>query len=224
MKRKLFPSVSYETVRSGAVTMLFAGTALALMAATARADSVADFYKGRTVQIIVSAGAGGGYDLYARTIARHMPQHIPGVPAFVVKNMQGGGGIIATNFLYNVAPRDGSVLGAVINAVAFQPLLGRPEAKFDAKKFIWLGSANSETGTIFVDQKSSVRSFADIRKEAITVGASGAGSSTTLYYRLLNKVLGTKLKIVLGYKGSQGGFLALERGEIDGYFAFWSKS
>lgn len=211
----------------GPVGIVFASAfltacAIASTASAARADSVSDFYKGRTLQVIVSAGPGGGYDLYARSIMRHMVRHIPGGPAVVVKNMQGGGGIIGTNFLYNVASRDGSVIGAVINTVPFQPLLGRAEAKFDAKKFIWLGSANSETGTIFVNQQSAVRAFNDFRERAVTVGASGAGSSTTLYYRLLNKVLGTKFKIILGYKGSQGGFLALERGEIEGYFSFWS--
>jgi tripartite-type tricarboxylate transporter receptor subunit TctC len=174
------------------------------------------------VQLIVSASTGGGYDAYARTIARNMARHIPGTPSIVVKNMQGAGGIVATNYVYNVAPRDGSLFAAVINAVAFQPLLGNKAAKFDAKKFLWLGSANSETGLIFVDHKSKVKTFQDLRSRSISFGAAGAGSSTTLYYRLLNGVLGTKIKIILGYKGSSESFMALERGEIEGYFAFWS--
>lgn len=189
----------------------------ALGAPPALAQSAANFYKGKTITLIVSSSTGGGYDTTARVIARHLPDHIPGHPTIIVQNMPGGGGIAATNYLYHVARKDGTVIGGVQNNTPFEPLLGTVEAHYNPTKFNWLGSPNIETGLLAVWYKTPVNSIQDLKTHQITVGASGANSTPSFYARLINAVLGTKIKIIVGYPGQNEAFLAVERGEIDGW-------
>lgn len=204
----------------GAVAVL---AALFGLASHANADPVAEFYKGKTVSIIVSSPAGGGYDTLGRTVARHLSQHVPGNPSIVVQNMPGAGGIVATNHIYANAPRDGTVIGAPNNNVPFEPLFGTPQAKFDPKRLQWLGTPSVEVGMLTVWHASPVATWQDVRTRELTMGASGANSTPSFYARLLNETLGLKLKIITGYRGQGEAFLAMQRGELDGYASvFWS--
>jgi tripartite-type tricarboxylate transporter receptor subunit TctC len=178
----------------------------------------ADYYKGKSVTITVGSSSGGGYDGYARFLARHWGQLIPGKPKFIVKNMPGAGSLKATNHLYNVAPKDGTEIGAIQNGVVFEPLFkvmgkGR-EAKFDATKLSWIGAVTRETSVMVVWHTSPFKSIADVRKTQVLTGASGATTSYAVYPRLMNATMGTNIRVVMGYRGTSGITLALERGEI----------
>jgi tripartite-type tricarboxylate transporter receptor subunit TctC len=189
----------------------------------AKADAVADFYRARTVAVVVSSSAAGGYDTLARVIARHIGRHMPGNPVFIVRNMPGAGGITATNFLYNNAERDGSVIGLVQNNTPFEPLFGTKEARYDPVKFNWLGSPSSETAMVLIWHTVSVSSVADLKTHEVTVGVSGANSTPAFFTRLLNAMLGTKMKPINGYPGQNDVLLAMERRELDGHpSAFFS--
>jgi tripartite-type tricarboxylate transporter receptor subunit TctC len=197
--------------------------ALALAAAAwfaapqAFAQSDPGFYKGKTVTLVVSSSAGGGYDIMGRTIAKYLGRHIPGNPRVVVSNMPGAGGIVAMNYFYRSAPKDGTFLGAMQNNTPFEPLLGTKEAQYDPTKFNWLGSPSAEVGLIAVWRTAPVNSIADLKKREITVGSSGANSTPSFYARLINETLGTKMKIVVGYPGQNEVYFAMERGEVDGF-------
>lgn len=190
---------------------------VALCAVPARADPVADFYKGAVVSMVVSTSAGGGYDTLARAIARHIGKHIPGAPTVVVRNMPGAGGIVATNYLYAAAPRDGSVLGLIQNDPPLEPLFGTSEAHFDPTKFNWLGTPSVETAMVLVWHNVPVNSVDDLRARETAMGASGANSTPAFFARLLNATLHTKMKVIPGFPGQNDAFLAMERGELDGY-------
>jgi tripartite-type tricarboxylate transporter receptor subunit TctC len=176
---------------------------------------VESFYKDRTITLIVSTGAGGGYDLLARTIARHMSRHIPGAPAIVVQNMPGGGALVATNHLYNIAAKDGSVFAGLSNNTPFEPLFGTKEARYDAANFNWLGSPASEVGLLAVWAERPVKTLEDARRQEVTIGSTGVNATPSFYARLLNETLGLKLKVIVGYKGQNEIFIAMERGELD---------
>jgi tripartite-type tricarboxylate transporter receptor subunit TctC len=189
----------------------------ALWMSQARAQSPADFYKGRTVTAVVSTSTGGGYDAMARTVARHIGKHIPGNPTVVVRNMPGAGGISAVNWLYNVGEKDGTVFGLVSNATPLEPLFGTKEARYDATKFNWLGTPSFEVAMVLLWHKVPVNSIEDLKTKETNVGASGANSTPAFYTRLLNATLGTKMKLINGYPGQNDALLAMERGELDGY-------
>jgi tripartite-type tricarboxylate transporter receptor subunit TctC len=176
-----------------------------------------DFYRGKTVTLVISSSAGGGYDVMGRTIARYLPKHIPGNPRVIVTNMPGAGGISATNYLYRSAPKDGTFIGAVQNNLPFEPLLGTREAVYDPTKFNWLGSPSIEVGLIVVWKTVPVNTIEDLQRREITVGSSGANSTPSFYARLINETLKTKMKIVVGYPGQNEAYLAMERGEVDGF-------
>ena len=189
----------------------------------AKADAIADFYKGRTVTVVVSSSAGGGYDTLARALARFMGRHMPGHPVFIVRNMPGAGGMTATNFLYNNADKDGSVIGLVQNNTPFEPLFGTKEARYDPVKFNWLGSPSSETAMVLIWHAVPVNSVADLKAREVAVGVSGANSTPAFFTRLLNATLGTNMKPINGYPGQNDVLLAMERGELDGHpSAFFS--
>ncbi len=188
-----------------------------LFAGPAGAQSPADFYKGQTITFLISSGAGGGYDTLARTLAQYLPKHIPGSPAVVVKNMPGAGGIVAANHLYSVAAKDGTVIGGVQSNVPFEPLFGASGAAFDPVKFNWLGTPSTETALLTVSDTAPVNTWQDAQKQEVIVGSSGVNSTPSFYGRLLNEVLGLKLKIIVGYESQSTAFLAMERGEIHGY-------
>jgi tripartite-type tricarboxylate transporter receptor subunit TctC len=190
---------------------------LALCAPPAQAEPVADFYKGKTVTIVVSTSTGGGYDTLARAIARHIGRLIPGNPGVVVRNMPGAGGITAVNWLYNSAEKDGTVIGLVQNGTPLEPLFGTKAARYEAPKFNWLGTPSYEVSMVLVWNTVAVNTVEDLKTRETSMGASGANSTPAFYTRLLNATLGTKMKLINGYPGQNDAFLAMERGELDGY-------
>jgi tripartite-type tricarboxylate transporter receptor subunit TctC len=189
----------------------------------AKADVVAEFYQGRIVTVVVGSNAAGGYDTFARAVARYMGKHIPGSPTLIVRNMPGAGGMTATNFLYNNADKDGSVIGLVQNNTPFEPLFGTKEARYDPVRFNWLGSPSAETAMVLLWHAAPVNSVAELKAREVAVGVSGANSTPAFFTRLLNATLGTRMKPINGYPGQNDVLLAMERREIDGHpSAFFS--
>ena len=180
------------------------------------ADDVAAFYRGRQLRIVVGTAAGGGYDLFARAVARHIGAHIPGNPAVIVQNLPAAGGVVMTNQLYASAPRDGSVIGAPINGIPTAPLLAPAGAHFDATRLIWLGSTNREPYVAFVWRTAPVQSLADLRTRELIVGATAPGTTMVDFPLLTNDILGTRFRIVRGYEGTPQINTAIERGELEG--------
>jgi tripartite-type tricarboxylate transporter receptor subunit TctC len=182
----------------------------------AQAQDPAAFYKGRNVNMEVGYSVGGGYDVYARMIARYIGNHIPGSPTVVTKNMEGAGSLRLANWLYTAAPKDGTEIATIGRGVAFDPLLGNKSAQFDASKFTWLGSANNEVSVCVAWQNTGITKFDDLFTKQMTVGGTGGGSDTDAFPQIINAVLGTKMKIISGYPGGNDVALAMERGEVQG--------
>jgi tripartite-type tricarboxylate transporter receptor subunit TctC len=190
-------------------------TGLAL-GAECRADSVADFYKGRTLTLFVGYSAGGGYDALARIAARHMPKYIPGNPHIVVVNEPGAGTLTLTNRLYNVVPRDGTQFGIIARGMATEPLIGSSNAMFNSTKFTWLGSAANEVSLCVTYGGSAVKTWQDALTTPFTVGGTGSGSDPDVFAKMLRNLFGVKDRLISGYPGTPELSLAMERGEIDG--------
>ncbi len=187
------------------------------------AQTAAEFYRGKTVSLYIGFSAGGGYDLYARVIARHMGKHIPGHPQVVPRNMEGAGSLRAANFIFQAAPKDGTAFGTSGRATPLGPLLGQSGAQFDARKYTWLGSANDEVSLCVAWHTSGIRRFEDLRAGEKAFGATGPTEEGVQVVKTANALLGTKVRIVPGYPGSNEINLAMERGEIDGRCAIsWS--
>jgi tripartite-type tricarboxylate transporter receptor subunit TctC len=182
--------------------------------ATAIAETVADFYRGKTVTVLIGVGAGGEYDLQARLVARYLGKHIPGNPVVVAQNMTGAGGLKMANYLHEVAPRDGTYIGMIANSF--------PALQFDASKFGWLGTMAATVETMAVWHTAGASSIEDLRKREIVAGASGKGAITYTLPAVMNEVLGTKFKIVTGYTGGNQINLAMERGEVQARNNTWS--
>ena len=181
------------------------------------AQGPADFYKGKTVDLMIGYSVGGGYDVYARLLARHMGRHIPGNPIITPKNMDGAGSLRLANWLYNVAPKDGLVFGTIGRGTGFDPLLGSKTAQFDGTRFNWIGSANDEVSVCVVwNGRTKITRFEDLLTNELTVGGTGAAADTDQFPRIINGVLGTRMRIITGYPGGNDVNLALERGEVDG--------
>jgi tripartite-type tricarboxylate transporter receptor subunit TctC len=200
-------------------TLLAATTvsALSITASVASAQSAADFYKGKNVRLVVGFGAGGGYDLIARILAKHMPDHTPGKPVFIVQNMVGAGGVTAANNVYNVAAKDGLTLAAVNQGAAMYQLLAGEGAMYDPAKFVWIGSISSSNNVAFSwIATSGVKTIADAKTKEVLVGGSGVISDANIYPNVLNALVGTKFKIINGYTGTNETNLAIERGELHG--------
>jgi tripartite-type tricarboxylate transporter receptor subunit TctC len=197
---------------------------LALAPGTAAsAQTAAEFYKGKTVELHIGYSAGGGYDLYARMIARHLGKHLPGHPQVVPKNMAGAGGLRLANWLYAAAPRDGTAVGAVSRAMAFEPLLGNKAAQYDGTRFTWIGSANDEVSVCVAWHTSGVTRYEDVLTRELAVGSGGVADDTYQFPAVLNGMLGTKFKMVTGYPGGNEINLAMERNEVQGRCGFpWS--
>src|SRR5882762_4869720 len=194
-----------------------AAIVLAMAVAAAPAQNVADFYKGKNVELYIGYSVGGGYDLWARVLARHMGRHIPGNPTVVVKNMEGAGSLRLANWLYRIGPKDGSVFGIIGRGTGFDPLLGQQAAQFDATKFTWIGSGNHEVSVcVAFEGRAGISTFDDLRTKEMTVGGTGASADTDQFPRVVNGVLGTRMKIVSGYPGGNDVVLAMERGEVQG--------
>jgi tripartite-type tricarboxylate transporter receptor subunit TctC len=191
--------------------------AMVLLAPCAQAQIPAEFYKGKNVELYIGYSVGGGYDIYARLLAKHMGKHIPGNPNVLPKNMEGAGSLRLANWLYNVAPKDGTAFGIIGRGTAFDPLLGRGRgAQFEAAKYTWLGSANDEVSVCVAWHTSGIRRFEELMTKELTVGGTGAAADTDQFPRIMNAMLGTKMKIVTGYPGGNDVGLAMERGEVNG--------
>jgi tripartite-type tricarboxylate transporter receptor subunit TctC len=181
----------------------------------AKAQSAASFYGGRDLKFIIPDSAGGGYDAYSRLLARHLANHIPGKPHIVPENMPGASGLIATNWLYNVAPRDGSVMGATYNTLLTDPLLGDTRAQYDPTRFQWIGSITTQYNACMVWHTSSIKTIEDARKREVRVATTGLTGNSAKLPMMLNELIGTKFKVIAGYTSS-GMRLAVERGEAEG--------
>lgn len=187
-----------------------------LAANQAAAENPADFYHNKTVKLIVSAGAGGGYDLYGRTLAAYLGQHIPGSPSVIVENMTGAGGLSAAAYLYDVAPKDGSVIALIQSTAVLSPYLGTTPAKFNTEAFTWIGNMSREYSLCVSWHASPIHVAEDLFDKEFVVGSSGAGSSMEAYPNALDNVLGTHIKVIPGYTGGSAVLLAMERGEVQG--------
>jgi tripartite-type tricarboxylate transporter receptor subunit TctC len=195
--------------------MRLATLTVGALATLCQPAAAADFYLGKVLTIIVGFSAGGGYDMTARLYARHMGRHIPGNPTIVVSNMPGAGSVVATTNLFSSGPQDGTRLGIVAGGAVIEPLLGT-QAKYDARKFQWIGGRSVEPSICAIWHESPVRTMQDAMKTEVIVGASGPGSRTLTYPKLLNELIGTKFKVVTGYPGSNEIRLAMERKEVGG--------
>jgi tripartite-type tricarboxylate transporter receptor subunit TctC len=180
------------------------------------AQSVEEFYRGRSITMLVGGGAGGGYDTYARIFARHMTRHIPGNPNIIAKNMPAAAGLAAAGTLYTTADKDGATIAAFTNGAAMDPLLGNPSARYDAQKFNWLGSIGKLQNVCATWHLSPVKTIAAARSREVIVAAAGATSNTAIVPRALNALIGTKFKVIAGYDTGSGLTLAVERGEAEG--------
>jgi tripartite-type tricarboxylate transporter receptor subunit TctC len=195
-----------------------AGAALAMPA------MAADYYAGKTVELVVGGDAGGGYDIYARVVARHLTRHIPGNPTIVVKNMPGAGSTRAGIYIGTVAPKDGTSIGAMMPGAIIGPLLDdKPSQQFDPTKVLYIGTADSGVRVCTTYETSKIKTFEDAQRQKVVLGASSAGGATRDYGYLHNHTAGTKFEIVTGYKGTVDVALAMERGEVDGMCGWdWS--
>jgi tripartite-type tricarboxylate transporter receptor subunit TctC len=194
------------------LTLCLAG----LLGLPARAAEPADFWRGKTLTLLVGYTAGGGYDIYARTLARFMSRHMPGNPVIVTQNMPGAGSLTMANYLFNVAPRDGTYFGTFARGMAMEPLVGGGKAMFDSRQFGWLGSATDEISVCATTSHSAVRSYDDMLQHEFTVGGEGGGSDPDTFAAVTRNLLGAKIRIVTGYPGGNEITLAIDRGEVDG--------
>ena len=181
-----------------------------------QAQSPADFYKGKNIDLYIGYSAGGGYDVYARSLARHMGRFIPGNPTIVPKNMPGAGSLVLANWLYNVALKDGTAFGIIGRGTAFDPLLGSTKAQFDAAKFNWIGSMNDEVSVCVAWHTTGITKLEQVKQNELTVGGTGPAADTDQFPKVLNATIGTKFKIIAGYPGGNDIDLAMERGEVMG--------
>jgi tripartite-type tricarboxylate transporter receptor subunit TctC len=203
------------TMRAAAV--FTAAMAFSAMSGAVHAD---DFYKDKTINFIIPSAAGGGYDAYSRLIANHIGRHLPGRPNVVPQNMPGAGSIRATNFLYNVAPKDGTTIGMVDQAIHLNQILGTPGLKADVTKFNWIGRILSNSAVLFAWHTAPVKDIRDVFSHELIVSTSGAASK--LNWTVLNNLLGAKFRIITGYKGTADSRLAMERGEVHALSMPWS--
>ena len=199
-----------------AITSLLLLALLALPPERVDAQTAQPFYRGKQLNMVIASGAGGGYDTYARTLARHMTKHIPGNPVIVPRNMPGAGGLIAANALYNNTPADGLTFAALTNGAAMDPLFGERAARFDAQRLNWIGSIGKQDNICITWQGSPLTRIDQAKAREVAVSASGAGGNSSIMPRILNQFVGTKFKVIGGYTEGSGTTLALERGEVDG--------
>jgi tripartite-type tricarboxylate transporter receptor subunit TctC len=189
---------------------------LVIASSRVQAQTPAEFYKGKSIDLYIGYSVGGAYDLYARVISRHIGRFIPGNPAVVPKNMEGAGSLRLANWLYNVAPKDGLAIGIFGRGTGFDPLLGNKAAQFEGPKYSWIGSANNEVSICVAWATSGITKFEDLMTKELVVGGTSASADTDQFPRIANGVLGTKMKVVTGYPGGNEVGLAMERGEVQG--------
>src|SRR5262245_29798858 len=194
--------------------------ALALSAAApavGSAQSSPGYFSGKQIKMIIGLAAGGGYDTWARLIARHIGRHLPGNPTVVAQNMEGAGSLRAATYMASQAPRDGTVMALVARDAALGPITGNPGAQFDPTKFSWLGTTTTETNICMAYKTAAVKNLRDLMQHELLVGDNGAGTGTGNYPKALNQLLGFRFNIIRGYAGSADVVLAMERGEVEGY-------
>ena len=197
--------------------IFFAATVFAMSASLAHAEDVSAFYAGRTVQLVIGYATGGGYDDYARMLGRHIGRHIPGNPTVVVQNMPGAGSIKAANYLYAIAPKDGSVFGGFARGIFIDPLVGRSEAmRYTAANFGWLGSVASDAGVCAFRSDAGIDSWADMQTKRYKIGGTGAGADSDVFANLLHRMFNLPMQLVLGYQSAAETVLAIQRKEVDG--------
>ena len=201
-------------------TILVALAAVAF-AGSAAAQSPEEFYKGRNVDLVIGYPPGGSNDTWGRLLARHIGKHIPGKPTLVPKNMPGAGSFLAANTVFNVSPKDGSVIGIAAPTAPLDERIGTQGVRFKSAEFNWIGRVDSLVNMVFMWKTSPVQTIADAMKTQSTLSATGVGSTVYVYPNVMNHVLGTKFKLVLGYKGSGEAMLAVERGEAEGHSTSW---
>jgi tripartite-type tricarboxylate transporter receptor subunit TctC len=201
--------------RSVYTVSLLALAAIVIVPAAA-ADTVADFYQGKTLSMVIGVSPGGDYDRRARLIARHMGKHLPGNPAIVANNMPGGGGLVAANWLASVAPKDGTVMLMIAQNLPVVQAIGTPSAKYDVRKFFWLGNTTDTPNVINAWHTTGITNVQQVMQHELVVAATGIGSGSYYYPAALNALAGTKFKIVSGYPGGNEANLAMERGEVGG--------
>jgi len=203
-------------------TRLLAGAVAGLAAlgvagvAPAAAQAAGEPYAGKSVQMVIGFGPGGGYDRWARTVGRHIGKHLPGKPNVIPQNMPGAGSYVAASYLYNVAPKDGTVLGIIARDAALGPLTGASGARFDPTKLSWIGTPTKETNVCIAFHTAKVKTIQDLFEHQLIIGDTGPGTGTRTYPKVLNALLGTKFKLVGGFRSSVDVFLAMERGEVEG--------
>jgi tripartite-type tricarboxylate transporter receptor subunit TctC len=198
-------------------SFILASLAVVSAAAPVQAqDAVEQFFRGKSINVYVGSSAGGGYDTYARLIARHVGKHIPGQPSIVVQNMPGAGSNKAAGYIYSVAPKDGTAIGAIFPGAVLQPLLGDQPVQHEPNKLVYLGSANSDVYHCFVRSDAPVKTFRGALKSEVILGASNEGGTTRDLPAMMNNLAGAKFKIVTGYAGSKEIGLAVERNEVQG--------
>ena len=201
---------------------LFLGAlTLGIGAVSATADEIADFYKGKRMKVIIGSGPGGGYDTYARLVGRHIGRHIPGNPTFIAQNMNGAGSIVATNFVTNVAPQDGSIIAGLQREIALVQLMGVKQAKYKAEQIQWLGSLAKEAGVCAVAKHSGITKFEDAYQKEYALGGTGK-NATEFWPALFNNLVVTKFKLIRGYPGTPQIHLAIQRKELDGVCQSWA--
>jgi tripartite-type tricarboxylate transporter receptor subunit TctC len=204
-------------LRGAARSAVALAGALILASAPVFADPVADFYRGRQIRFVIRTPPGGDYDQYTRLFARFMGKHIPGEPSMIPVNMPGGGGIVAANYMAQIAPHDGTVIGIISQGLATDQALGMsPQLKADLREFNWIANIVYSPQLLVVWHTSATKNLEDAKHRETTIGTTGAGSASVQYPAFFNNVLGTKFKIVFGYPGGQAIDLALERGEVEG--------
>jgi tripartite-type tricarboxylate transporter receptor subunit TctC len=200
-------------MRYGALCV--AGFLLAAVSSAIAEENAAEFYRNKTITLIIGADPGGTYDVPGRLLARHLPGHIPGSPRMVVQNMPGAGGATAANYIYSTAPQDGTVLVSLLNTIALAQALGRVKVQADLTKLQWIGNMSRQAEVVLAWHTAPVLTIEDARKKALIMGATSSGANTGMWPRILNRVLGTKFQVVTGYSFASLD-LAMERGEVHG--------
>ncbi len=200
----------------GVGTALFVAAVAGSAHEACAAEPIADFFKGKTVSIVVGHQVGTGFDTYARVLARHWPRHIPGQPTMIVQGMLGASGITAANWLYNIAPKDGTALGAWVQTVPLDPLMGGTASKFDAVRFNWIGNLESSVATCIVTRASGVKTFKELQLRETLFGSTAGGGALTQFTLATKNLLGAKVKLVTGYQGAASVGVAMQNGEVEG--------
>lgn len=208
-----------KPARATAAALL--AVALAGTDPTRAQPAVEQFYKGKTIDVVIGYPPGGSNDVFARFIARHMGKYIPGNPTLVTRNMPGGGSLLAANHVYAVAPKDGTVLAIVSPTAPLDEKLGNKAVKYKANEFNWIGRVTTAVNPLMVWHTQPFTSWKDALSQEITLSATGAGSTVSVYPTVLNNVMKTRFKLVMGYKGSGESMLAMERGEVAGHSTAW---